>query len=94
MGNYTFTPLYSLRRPIKRIRRWIRDTIRPEPSGDDLLVYPFYATVRLLTNTPSCVHARWHNDSPPWDPLDEEGEEDEFDPVSVGSGVSFVVGFS
>ncbi|KAF8549236.1 hypothetical protein OG21DRAFT_1470252 [Imleria badia] len=71
-GNYTFTPLYSLRRPIKRVRRWIRDTIRPEPEGDDL----------------------WHNDSPPWDPLDEDGEEDPFDPVSVASVVSFVVGFS
>ncbi|KAI9569205.1 hypothetical protein HD554DRAFT_2093836 [Boletus coccyginus] len=57
-GNYVFTPLYSLRRPIKRVWRNIRDTIRPDPTGDDL----------------------WHNDSPPWDPLDEDGEEDEFDP--------------
>ncbi|KAG8215952.1 hypothetical protein J3R82DRAFT_7932 [Butyriboletus roseoflavus] len=58
-GNYSFTTLYSLRRPIKRFRRFIRDTIRPDPTGDEL----------------------WFNDSPPWDPLDEEGEEDEFDPA-------------
>ncbi|KAH0831047.1 hypothetical protein J3R83DRAFT_13556 [Lanmaoa asiatica] len=57
-GNYSFTPLYSLRRPIKRFRRFIRDTIRPDPTGDNL----------------------WFNDSPPWDPLDEDGEEDFFDP--------------
>ena len=31
----------------------------------------------------SWVHARWYNDTTPWDPLDEDGEEDEFDPVSV-----------
>jgi hypothetical protein len=60
-GSYTFTPLFSLRRPIKRNRRWIRDTIRPDPEGDEL----------------------WYNDTTPWDPLDEDGEEDEFDPVSV-----------
>jgi hypothetical protein len=57
-GSYTFTPLFSLRRPIKRNRRWIRDTIRPDPEGDEL----------------------WYNDTTPWDPLDEDGEEDEFDP--------------
>jgi len=57
-GNYTFTPLFSLKRQIKRNRRWIRDTIRPEPTGDEL----------------------WYDHSPPWDPLDEDGEEDEFDP--------------
>lgn len=37
-GNYIFTPLYSLRRPIKRNRRFFRDAIRPEPAGDDLSV--------------------------------------------------------
>jgi len=57
-GKSPFTPLYALRRQIKRNRRFFRDKIRPEPSGDDL----------------------WYNDSPPWDPLDEEGEEDPFDP--------------
>jgi len=55
-GDYKFTPLYSLRRPIKRYRRFFRDAIRPEPSGDGL----------------------WYNDSPPWDPLDEDGIEDPF----------------
>jgi hypothetical protein len=57
-GNSPFTPLYSLRRQIKRHRRFFRDKIRPEPEGDEL----------------------WYNDSPPWDPLDEDGEEDPFDP--------------
>ncbi|KAF8128944.1 hypothetical protein EV363DRAFT_1451425 [Boletus edulis] len=57
-GNFPFTPLYSLRRPIKRNRRFFRDAIRPEPAGDDL----------------------WYNDTTPWDPLDEDGEEDPFDP--------------
>lgn len=37
-GKYAFTPLYSLRRPIKRLSRFFRDKIRPEPSGDDLSV--------------------------------------------------------
>ena len=37
----------------------------------------------LLTDMHSYVHARWYNDTTPWDPLDEDGEEDEFDPVSV-----------
>lgn len=37
-GKYAFTPLYALRRPIKRIRRFFRDKIRPEPSGDELSV--------------------------------------------------------
>lgn len=55
-GDYNFTPLYSLRRPIKRYRRFFRDAIRPEPAGDGL----------------------WYNDSPPWDPLDEDGVEDPF----------------
>lgn len=37
-GTFPFTPLYSLRRPIKRHRRFFRDKIRPEPAGDDLSV--------------------------------------------------------
>ncbi|KAH0831042.1 hypothetical protein J3R83DRAFT_13546 [Lanmaoa asiatica] len=57
-GGNPFTPLYALKRPIKRNRRFFRDAIRPEPSGDDL----------------------WYSDSPPWDPLDEDGVEDLFDP--------------
>ncbi|KAG9313689.1 hypothetical protein JVU11DRAFT_6036 [Chiua virens] len=56
-GNYAFKPLYSLRYPIKRVRRFFRDKIRPEPTGDDL----------------------WYNESPPWEPLDEDGEEDPID---------------
>ncbi|KAN0094908.1 hypothetical protein V8E55_003195 [Tylopilus felleus] len=57
-GEFAFTPLYSLKRPIKRIRRFFRDRIMPEPEGDEL----------------------WYTDSVPWDPLDEDGEEDPFDP--------------
>lgn len=37
-GKHTFAPLYALRRPIKRYRRHFRDSIRPEPTGDDLSV--------------------------------------------------------
>lgn len=37
-GNNPFTPLYSLRRPIKRNRRFFRDAIKPEPTGDNLSV--------------------------------------------------------
>lgn len=37
-GKAPFTPLYALRRQIKRNRRFFRDKIRPEPSGDDLSV--------------------------------------------------------
>lgn len=40
-GKYVFTPLYSLKRPIKRFYRWFRDKTLPELSGDDLLVPPF-----------------------------------------------------
>jgi hypothetical protein len=57
-GDTPFTPLYALRRQIKRNRRFFRDKIRPEPAGDDL----------------------WYNDTTPWDPLDEDGVEDPFDP--------------
>ncbi|KAI9569216.1 hypothetical protein HD554DRAFT_2020862 [Boletus coccyginus] len=70
-GNSPFTPLFALRRPIKRIRRFFRDKIEPEPSGDEL----------------------WFNESVPWDPLDEDGVEDPFDPVS-GCSCIVVVGFS
>lgn len=37
-GDNKSTPLYSLRRPIKRYRRLFRDAIRPEPAGDGLSV--------------------------------------------------------
>lgn len=37
-GKARFTPLYALRRQIKRNRRFFRDKIRPEPEGDDLSV--------------------------------------------------------
>jgi len=35
-GNYKFTPLYSLKRPMRRFKRFFRDADRPEPSGNDL----------------------------------------------------------
>ena len=95
-GNYTFTPLFSLKRQIKRNRRWIRDTIRPDPTGDDLSVYylPPCLPRCTFTDTRSGVHGRWYDHSPPWDPLDEDGEEDEFDPVRMVFIISFIAGFS
>lgn len=37
-GKYVFTTLSTVKRPIKRIRRFFRDKIRPEPTGDELSV--------------------------------------------------------
>lgn len=36
-----------------------------------------------LTTWSFYVYLRWVDDSPPWDPLDEDGDEDPFDPVTM-----------
>ena len=57
-GRYVFTPLYALKRPIKRDRKTHRDNGLPEPAGDNLSVLlglSFYPIARMLTWTFLCL---------------------------------------
>lgn len=45
-GDFPFTPLFALKRPIKRNRRFFRDRIMPDPTGDELSV--LFALVLLF----------------------------------------------
>ena len=85
-GGYVFTPLYALRRPLGRLRRIFRDETVPELEATDLSVLHTWCSLLCgLDRTDCdtiffCLYPRWY-DNTPWDPLDEDGEEDAIDSV-------------
>jgi hypothetical protein len=85
-GNYTFKPLYQLKQMRKRLHdRLFRDLPGPERAGDDLFVFFFPNKIRKqFANT--TIRCRWEDAEVPWQPLDDEGEEEEYtDDVDVSS---------
>jgi hypothetical protein len=77
-GNYAFKPLFQMKRMRpKFLDRIFRDSPEPERVGDDLFVFSSRnETCGQLTNT--TTRRRWLDAEAPWNPLDDDGEEEEF----------------
>lgn len=75
-GKYCYTPLYTMKRRIGWAQRLFRQN-EALPSGDDLCV------TRALLFPVGLRACRWDDVTPPWEPLNEDGEEDSLDVVSV-----------
>ena len=78
-GLYNYTPLYALKK-VRQKHLLRRESPVPDPEDDDLWVFEIVLSmVNKLIKLFFSFIFRWTDVQAPWDPLDEDGEEEAFD---------------